>query len=51
MLKSYWQTLFADPTGTPALVRRLLIEQAWGQRRRYGMAFGLMVIAAAATAA
>jgi ATP-binding cassette, subfamily B, bacterial MsbA len=51
MLNSYWQSLFADPTGTPALVRRLLIEQAWGQRRRYGMAFGLMVIAAGATAA
>jgi subfamily B ATP-binding cassette protein MsbA len=51
MLKSYWQSLFADPTGTPVLVRRLLIEQAWAQRRRYGMAFGLMVIAAGATAA
>jgi ATP-binding cassette, subfamily B, bacterial MsbA len=51
MLNSYWQSLFADPAGTPALVRRLLIEQAWGQRRRYGMAFGLMVIAASATAA
>jgi subfamily B ATP-binding cassette protein MsbA len=50
MLKSYLQKLFADPAGTPALVRRLLIEQAWAQRRRYGLAFGLMGIAAAATA-
>jgi subfamily B ATP-binding cassette protein MsbA len=50
MLKSYWQSLFADPAGTPALVRRLLIEQAWAQRRRYGLAFGLMGIAAATTA-
>ena len=50
MLKSYLQKLFADPAGTPALVRRLLIEQAWAQRRRYGLAFGMMGIAAAATA-
>ena len=50
MLKSYLQKLFADPAGTPALVRRLLIEQAWAQRRRYGLAFGMMGIAAATTA-
>src|SRR5260370_31637508 len=50
MLKSYLQRLCADPSGTPALVRRLLSEQAWGQRRRYALAFGLMAIAAGATA-
>jgi ATP-binding cassette, subfamily B, bacterial MsbA len=50
MLKRYLQSLFADPHGTPALVRRLLVEQAAGQWRRYAFAFGLMGIAAAATA-
>src|SRR5262249_33341203 len=41
--------LFADPHGTPAMVRRLLIEQAAGQWRRYALAFAMMVIAAGAT--
>src|SRR6476620_12317431 len=50
MLKSYWQSLFADPDGAPALVRRLLMQQAAGQWRRYALAFGLMGIAAASTA-
>jgi subfamily B ATP-binding cassette protein MsbA len=50
MLKSYFQGLFADPHGTPALVRRLLLEQAAGQWRRYLLAFGMMGVAAAATA-
>ena len=50
MLKSYWQSLFADPNGTPALVRRLLMDQAAGQWRRYALAFALMGIAAASTA-
>jgi ATP-binding cassette subfamily B protein len=50
MLKSYFQGLFADPDGTPALVRRLLVEQAAGQWRRYASAFAQMGIAAAATA-
>jgi ATP-binding cassette, subfamily B, bacterial MsbA len=50
MLKSYFQGLFADPSGTPALVRRLLWEQAAGQWRRYARAFGLMGVAAATTA-
>jgi ATP-binding cassette subfamily B protein len=49
MHKSYFQRLFADPSGTPALVRRLLTEQAAGQWRRYALAFGLMVIAGAST--
>jgi ATP-binding cassette subfamily B protein len=50
MLKRYFQGLFADPNGTPALVRRLLVEQAAGQWRRYALAFGLMGVAAATTA-
>src|SRR5215475_2895290 len=50
MLKAYLQRLFADPNGAPALVRRLLVEQAAGQRSRYALAFGLMGIAASATA-
>jgi ATP-binding cassette, subfamily B, bacterial MsbA len=50
MLRSYFQNLFADPSGTPALIRRLLLEHAAGQWRRYLLAFGLMGVAAASTA-
>jgi ATP-binding cassette, subfamily B, bacterial MsbA len=50
MLGSYFQRLFADPHGAPALVRRLLVEQAARQWRRYALAFGLMLIAAVTTA-
>jgi ATP-binding cassette, subfamily B, bacterial MsbA len=50
MLKSYFQRLFADPNGTATLVRRLLVEQAAGQWRRYALAFALMGVAAASTA-
>jgi ATP-binding cassette, subfamily B, bacterial MsbA len=50
MLGSYFQRLFANPDSTAALVRRLLVEQAAGQWRRYALAFGLMVIAAGSTA-
>ena len=50
MFKSYFQRMFADPSGTASLVRRLLVEQAAGQWRRYALAFGLMGIAAASTA-
>jgi len=49
MRVSFWQRLFADPNGAPGLVRRLLIEQAAQQWRRYALAFGLMAIAAAST--
>src|SRR5881227_671906 len=47
---SFLQKLFADPNGTPALVRRLLVEQAAGQWRPYTFALAMMVIAAASTA-
>jgi ATP-binding cassette, subfamily B, bacterial MsbA len=50
MLKSFLQRLFADPDGTATLVRRLLVEQAAGQWRRYAFAFSLMGIAAVGTA-
>src|SRR5437667_2363479 len=50
MLKSYFQRLFADPDSAAALVRRLLLEQAAGQWRRYALAFALMGVAAASTA-
>ena len=50
MLKSYVQSLFADPDGTPALVRRLMVEQASRQWKRYVAALGLMAIAAGSTA-
>jgi len=49
-LNSYLQRLFADPDGAPALVRRLLVEQAGRQWRRYALAFGMMLIAASTTA-
>src|ERR1700745_1947266 len=50
MLKSYFQRLFADPKGPAAFFRRLLLEHAAGQWRRYALAFTLMAIAAASTA-
>jgi ATP-binding cassette, subfamily B, bacterial MsbA len=50
MFASYFQRLFANPDSTAALVRRLLVEQAAGQWRRYAQAFGLMLIAAGSTA-
>jgi ATP-binding cassette, subfamily B, bacterial MsbA len=50
MLGSRLQSMFADPTGAPALIRRLLFEQALGQWKGYAAAFCLMALAAAATA-
>jgi ATP-binding cassette subfamily B protein len=49
MQVSFFQKLFADPDGAPFLVRRLLLEQAAGQWRRYMFALAMMVIAAAST--
>src|SRR3954452_8809514 len=45
-LNSRW----ADPNSVRSLVRRLLFEQAFGQWRRYAVAFALMAVAAGATA-
>src|SRR5262245_9902471 len=50
MFKAYFRSLFADPHGTPSLIRRLLREQAWAQRWRYALALALMLVAAGATA-
>jgi ATP-binding cassette, subfamily B, bacterial MsbA len=50
MQKSYFQERLADPGGAAALVRRLLLEQAAGQWRRYALALGMMMVAAASTA-
>jgi ATP-binding cassette subfamily B protein len=49
MQVSLFEKLFADPDGAPFLVRRLLVEQAAGQWRRYTFALAMMVIAAAST--
>src|SRR6476620_2410115 len=45
-LNSRW----ADPNSVRSLVRRLLFEQAFGQWKRYAVAFALMAVAAGATA-
>jgi ATP-binding cassette subfamily B protein len=50
MLRSYFEKFLADRNGAPALIRRLLVEQAAGEWRNYALAFGMMVIAAASTA-
>jgi subfamily B ATP-binding cassette protein MsbA len=49
MLEKIRRRFFADPQGAAVLVRRLVTEQAAGQWQRYLLAFGLMIIAAAAT--
>jgi len=50
MMTKRFQSLFADPYGTPALIRRLLAEQAMQHRSRYAVAFLMMGVAAACTA-
>src|SRR5215213_11664456 len=50
MMAKRFQPLFADPYGTPALIRRLLAEQALQHRSRYAVAFLMMGLAAACTA-
>jgi ATP-binding cassette, subfamily B, bacterial MsbA len=49
-MQSMFRRLFADPYGTPSLIRRLVIEHARPNLKRYLIALGLMVIAAAGTA-
>jgi subfamily B ATP-binding cassette protein MsbA len=39
-----------DRYSTKAMVRRLLVDEAWTHRRRYAVAFALMAVSAAATA-
>src|SRR5262245_29397019 len=45
-----FQSLFTDPYGAPALIRRLLSEHALQHRKLYVVAFVLMGVAAACTA-
>jgi subfamily B ATP-binding cassette protein MsbA len=49
VIRSAVKSLFADPNGTPALVRRLLVENVRPHRREYALAYVLMAIMAAAT--
>jgi ATP-binding cassette subfamily B protein len=51
VIRSAIKSLFADPNGTPALVWRLLVENARPHRREYAFAYVLMAIMAAATGA
>jgi ATP-binding cassette, subfamily B, bacterial MsbA len=51
MIAKITKSLFADPHGAGAIIRRLLSEQAYQHRWRYVMAFILMGVAAACTAA
>jgi ATP-binding cassette, subfamily B, bacterial MsbA len=49
LIGSVFKSLFADRDGAPAMVRRLLVEQAAGHWRRYTLAFALMATTAACT--
>ena len=51
MLTSKFKALLADRDRAPALIHRLMTEQAFGLWRRYVVAFALMGVAAGATAA
>ncbi|MCX7314912.1 MAG: ABC transporter ATP-binding protein [Alphaproteobacteria bacterium] len=50
MFRSKFNAPLADRNGTLAVIHRLLTEQAFGQWRRYAVAFVLMAVAAGATA-
>jgi len=50
MIGKRFPSLFADPYGAPALIRRLLAEHALRHRTRYIVAFALMGVAALCTA-
>src|SRR5215469_4474515 len=50
MLSSRLRSLFSDPDGALALIRRLLQEHAAGRWKRYALAFALMAVTAACTA-
>src|SRR5262245_27243108 len=51
MIAERLKALFADPHGAPAMIRRLLIRDAYQYRWRYITAFAMMAGAAACTAA
>src|SRR5258708_4930205 len=50
MLTRFWRGLFADPNGSPALIRRLLVEHGSSHWRRYLLSFALMAVGAACRA-
>jgi ATP-binding cassette, subfamily B, bacterial MsbA len=50
-MRSWFQSLFADPYGAPTLVRRVLVEHGRPNWKRYAAAGALMLVAAAVTAA
>jgi ABC-type multidrug transport system fused ATPase/permease subunit len=51
MIRRFWRGLFANPTGAPALIRRLLVEHGRTHLRRYVRVVVFMAITAACTAA
>jgi ABC-type multidrug transport system fused ATPase/permease subunit len=51
MLTRLRRELFADPNGSPAMIRRLLVEQGGRHWRAYAVSLVFMAIAAACTAA
>jgi ATP-binding cassette subfamily B protein len=51
MFTRFWRGLFADPKGSPALIRRLLVEHGSSHWRRYLLCLALMAIGAGCTAA
>jgi ATP-binding cassette, subfamily B, bacterial MsbA len=50
MIRSIYSSLFADPYGTPSLLRRLLIEQGSRHWRSYLATYALMGVIAGCTA-
>jgi ABC-type multidrug transport system fused ATPase/permease subunit len=50
MLTHFWRDLFADPNGSPALIRRLLVEHGGIHWRRYVAALAMMAVGAGCTA-
>jgi ATP-binding cassette subfamily B protein len=50
MLTRFWRDLFADPKGSPALIRRLFLEHGKAHARRYAVSAAMMAVGAACTA-
>jgi ATP-binding cassette subfamily B protein len=50
MLTRLWRGLFADPNGSPALIRRLFLEHGRTHWRRYAVSFAMMAVGAGCTA-
>ncbi|MBO0752190.1 MAG: ABC transporter ATP-binding protein, partial [Bradyrhizobiaceae bacterium] len=50
MLTRLWRGLFADPKGSPALIRRLIVEHGASHRRRYMASLAMMAVGAGCTA-